>query len=507
MSDQRTGDAFTWLGNRALRFLFLKWWYVTLPVLCIGLMVLGVGIPWQVTALVLGGSLVMAWFQARSRQASYQEDLAVCGSDWSALEVKEEVQKQWTEAVWACGLVGRKSPALGVGTLSAYLKVARRGTENMDALADGDPEDYHWPEILEWSSCYLGIEARIRQAHGQTVEDWEEASTALATSFQAKEIRVFAGDPGTVRLVIVLHDPLQESRVLEAGYRFDSTTERAEIGVWEDGSSLLFRLDQNNSVVGGVPGSGKSVSLQVLGCSVARLPQIQTVGIDLKGGVEFGDWNARWAAISSDQTSAVEILEQVDEIGQARMRSLAGTGYRSMSQKGYTVDEPMILVMIDECSELWEVEGPDKEDKERAARGKRLVSKGIRLWRAAGIFYILATQKPTTDVLPSIMRDNCSQRMAHNCTTAEQAVAILGEQARSASVLPTALNASQRGYLVSAVEGADDFQKGRSFRVDPDVVSTVVRQTSHLRRPLADLRAVATASEADVSTLIDELLD
>jgi len=152
-------------------------------------------------------------------------------------------------------------------------------------------------------------------------------------------------------------------------------------------------------------------------------------------------------------------------------------------------------VIIDEAAELFIPESNDKESKAVAEELKILVSRGIRLFRSAGIVYILATQKPTTDCLPSIIRDNCGNRVAFRTTTPEQSVAILGDSVRSAPFTPQGINLTQKGYAIAGSDSGE-LVRARCFninsreeavRLSESTASFMARSTAHLTLPLSRL--------------------
>jgi hypothetical protein len=162
---------------------------------------------------------------------------------------------------------------------------------------------------------------------------------------------------------------------------------------------------------------------------------------------------------------------------------LRGYGVASMSRLGYSAEHPLYLVVIDEAAELFAPEGSSKEAKALASELVVMVSRIVRLCRATGIVVVLATQKPTSDSVPTVIRDNSPGKAAWRCTTPEQAVATLGEAARSAEFSPTDIKIGEKGVAVAA-DADGVLRRVRCFYISETTRRAVVAATRHLARPL-----------------------
>ncbi len=125
---------------------------------------------------------------------------------------------------------------------------------------------------------------------------------------------------------------------------------------------------------------------------------------------------------------------------EARYQRLLDTGRRKIEP-----GTALAVVVIDELAHY--LAWPDKKPRDAFADVLRdLVSRG----RAAGVVVIAATQKPSTDIVPSSLRDLFGYRWALRCTTPAASDTILGAGAatngHSASTIPPALRGG--GYLL-----------------------------------------------------------
>jgi S-DNA-T family DNA segregation ATPase FtsK/SpoIIIE len=285
----------------------------------------------------------------------------------------------------------------------------------------------------------------------------------------------------------VLHDPL--AAAIEPSLEMVPTAaslDAVPAGICEDGRPWMVPVDGGSMVIGGIPKGGKSVTISAILAGLAGRPDVQIVAIDMKGMIELGIWEPRCSAAAGDQEKALEILREVDRIRRDRQEFVRNSGMTSLSRIGYSRGMPYILVVIDECAELFSAESAAKEAKERAAELIATTSRIVRLGRASGVGMLVATQRPTVDSLPGVIRDNAANKIATRCTTADQAKAVLGEI--GGGVSPTQIGPGQPGVAVT--DTGAGLVRVRSAFLSEDVRREVVRRTAHLARPLADLTVV-----------------
>lgn len=488
LQQYRTARNWRW-ASLAFSLVFIRFWWISLPVLVfLQDRVLGV-------LFFLVAAAVRYYFHSLIERGKAIKQRELGGSVDADLVAR--VEGSWQEVMYRAGLTQQCSPTEGVGITKAYRDQVYKQQNSISARAYGSA-DLYFPEISNWTSTPLGPAANVRMLRGQVADSFSKSAQMLADAWSVPSVRVVQESPSEVQLTLVVTDPLNRSLEVTLDSRPAGSPEGVAVGVTESGDPLFFPLDQANSVVGGIPGSGKSVCLNALLAGITARPDVQVIGIDCKAGVEFYDWQPRLSAFAQDQESALEVLQALDELGKRRLNSLRGSGFKSQSRKGYTVGEPMIVVIIDECAELFIAEGSSKEAKARANDLQVLVSRGVRLYRAAGISYVLATQKPTTDVIPSVIRDNCRFRLAFRCTTEEQAVAIMGSEIRGSDVSPVAIpDGSQfKGYAVLG-DDAGAYTRGRGYFIEESTCQELALNTAAHRVPLDEI-AIGGPSSGDL---------
>lgn len=414
----------------------------------------------------------------------------------------EQICATWEAVMVDVGLSMRPNPTAGIGERAALAQHLYRPELAYVRAAQGD-HSMRVPQLQRVDPSSLGLDFTVSMLPGQTVASFEAVTDRLAAAWALSSVRAVQGSPGHVVLTLVLRDPLAEVPQLTAGAPLPASVKNVQLGLKESGAPLLMSLDQTSSVIGGVPGYGKSVAMNVALYGIAQVPEIQVVGIDCKAMIEFADWAPRMSAQAGDQQSALEVLTELDKLGQQRLQMLRGSGSKSLARAGYTVENPLIVVMIDECAELFIAETSAKEHREVASQLATLVSRGVRLYRAAGISYILATQRPTTDAIPSLIRDNCPSRIAFRCKTPENSVAILGAEVSSCEFPPTQIREGQRGYCV--VSDSEGWARAKTFFIDEETSAWAATQTAPLRRSLSDLMPLDPLEEELHQMMNEEL--
>ncbi len=187
----------------------------------------------------------------------------------------------------------------------------------------------------------------------------------------------------------------------------------------EDRFGNIIDLDFSNSLsphllIGGTTGSGKSEALNVLLYGLVNFysaKELRLLLVDPKGTELLGFSNAPHleGVISWDDTDALALLKMAVVEMQSRYEKLRESGTRSIAEynlKASEVDRlPWWLVVLDEYADL--TSDPSMK-KEIESELKRLAQKA----RAAGIHVIIATQKPSAEVISTNLRANLPAQLA-----------------------------------------------------------------------------------------------
>ena len=242
-------------------------------------------------------------------------------------------------------------------------------------------------------------------------------------------------------------------------------------GINDHGQHTMMSLGTGGNaslLLGGSPGSGKS-SIHFVIAAMALDPTVELFVIDLKGGVELGGWAARASVFAKDTSEAVELLARLELLMDARLARMFD---EHESKAPISPEYPLIVIACDEAAELMR-----STEKEAASNSlARLVARG----RAAGVVVILATQKPTSDTLPTAVRDLLGLRCCFRVGTSEQAQAVLGIKHDPAND-PTKIGLSQPG-VGFLIDDRGQLQRMRCWYRSPLWLRTLGTSTAAMRQ-------------------------
>ncbi len=190
----------------------------------------------------------------------------------------------------------------------------------------------------------------------------------------------------------------------------------AVLGLDGEGIPLLLRLSSPDVVhvlIGGVTGSGKTMLARTMVASLAlynHLGGVQLVLIDPKGD-GFSPFNGLphlLYPIIRDVDEAISALSRLVEEMKVRERALN-------SARGAV--EPRIAVFVDELADLM---------MEGGKRMERLLTRLLQRGRGAGIHIVACVQKPTAEVIGSLVKSNFPVRIVGSVASPEDAKVVSG---------------------------------------------------------------------------------
>lgn len=293
---------------------------------------------------------------------------------------------------------------------------------------------------LEQTFHSFGVKARVTQVHlGPAVTKYEvlpdtgvkvskivSLSDDLALALAARDIRIEAPIPG--KSAIGIEVPNQEvaivslREVLEAKEN-NKPDAKLMIGLGRDitGQAVLAELNKMpHLLVAGSTGSGKSVCINGIIVSIimrAKPHEVKMMMIDPKM-VELNVYNGiphLLAPVVTDPRKASQALKKVVSEMERRYDLFSHTGTRNIEgyndhiQKWNEENEekhpklPYIVVIVDELADLMMVASSDVEDS---------ITRLAQMARAAGIHLIIATQRPSVDVITGVIKANIPSRIA-----------------------------------------------------------------------------------------------
>jgi len=192
-----------------------------------------------------------------------------------------------------------------------------------------------------------------------------------------------------------------------------------DVGIDEFGHPIRVPMIYRNMLIGGEPGSGKSALLNAVVAHAALSLDCRLCLLDAKQ-VELGQWRrCADAFVGPDLDRALSLLLRLQIMMDRRYAYLLDCERR----KVVAVDTFLpYVVAIDEFAYFSATVGK-KQDRDKFSELLRdLVARG----RAVGIIVVAATQRPSSDIIPTSLRDQFAWRFAGRCTTNASSDIILG---------------------------------------------------------------------------------
>lgn len=306
---------------------------------------------------------------------------------------------------------------------------------------------------LERTFQSFGVKARVTQVHlGPAVTKYEvhpdvgvkvskivSLSDDLALALAAKDIRMEAPIPG--KSAIGIEVPNSEvamvslREVLEAT-QYEKPDSKLLIGLGRDitGEAVLAELNKMpHLLVAGATGSGKSVCINGIITSLlmrAKPHEVKLMMIDPKM-VELNVYNGiphLLAPVVTNPKKASQALQKVVSEMERRYELFSYTGTRNIEGynehiRRHNIEEndkqpflPFIVVIVDELADLMMVASSDVEDS---------ITRLAQMARAAGIHLIIATQRPSVDVITGVIKANIPSRIAFSVSSSTDSRTIL----------------------------------------------------------------------------------
>ena len=256
----------------------------------------------------------------------------------------------------------------------------------------------------------------LEPAAGVKVSSVVNLADDIALRLAAPGVRIEAPIPGKSAIGIeapnTKNDPVCFREVVEAG-SVRNAKEHLCIGLGKDISGDIISADlakMPHLLVAGSTGSGKSVCINTIIAGLlyrATPDEVKLILVDPKV-VELSNYNGiphLLTPVVTEPKKAASALHWAVAEMERRYKAFADSRVRDIKTYNAQAAEkmPYIVIIIDELSDLMMVAKVDVEDAIL-----RLAQKA----RAAGIHLILATQRPSVDVITGIVKANIPSRIA-----------------------------------------------------------------------------------------------
>lgn len=297
---------------------------------------------------------------------------------------------------------------------------------------------------LEQTFQSFGVKAKVSKVHvGPAVTKYEvypdtgvkvskivNLHDDLALALAAKDIRIEAPIPG--KSAVGIEVPNKEVASVSLREVLDNsqvkTGSKLSFALGRDisGESVVAELNKMpHLLVAGATGSGKSVCINGIITSIlmrAKPHEVKMMMIDPKK-VELNVYNGiphLLTPVVTDPKKASRALKKVVAEMERRydLFSDSGTrnieGYNAYIQKQNELNDeeqpflPFIVVLVDELADLMMVASSEVEDA---------ITRLAQMARAAGIHLIIATQRPSVDVITGVIKANIPSRIAFSVSS------------------------------------------------------------------------------------------
>ncbi|HEX1868023.1 TPA: DNA translocase FtsK [Streptococcus pneumoniae] len=309
-------------------------------------------------------------------------------------------------------------------------------------------------KILEATFASFGIKVTVERAEiGPSVTKYEvkpavgvrvnrisNLSDDLALALAAKDVRIEAPIPG--KSLIGIEVPNSDITTVSFRELWEQSQTKAEnfleipLGKAVNGTARAFDLSKMpHLLVAGSTGSGKSVAVNGIIAGIlmkARPDQVKFMMVDPKM-VELSVYNDiphLLIPVVTNPRKASKALQKVVDEMESRYELFAKVGVRNIAGFNAKVEEfnsqseykqiplPLIVVIVDELADLMMVASKEVEDA--------IIRLGQKA-RAAGIHMILATQRPSVDVISGLIKANVPSRVAFAVSSGTDSRTILDE--------------------------------------------------------------------------------
>jgi len=308
-----------------------------------------------------------------------------------------------------------------------------------------DKNETHNPEFLEKILMDFGVSGNIKKvSHGPvvTLNEFEPAagvkvskiinlSDDIARNTSSESARI-ATIPGSNTVGIELPNNMRENVFLSeilANTDFKKKEIKLPIALGKNisGKPIVGDLaSMPHLLIAGTTGSGKSVCINtiILSLLYRHTPdKCKFILIDPKM-LELSTYEGiphLLCPVITEAKKAASVLGWVVKEMESRYRLMTKEGVRNID--GYNTKHklpmPYIVVVVDEMSDLMLVAGKEIEN---------YIQKLSQMARAAGIHIIMATQRPSVDVITGTIKANFPTRISFQVTSKIDSRTILGEQ-------------------------------------------------------------------------------
>ena len=276
----------------------------------------------------------------------------------------------------------------------------------------------------------------LKPAEGVRVSKIANLADDIALNLAAETIRIEAPIPGKQAVGIEVPNKEKEMvslREVVESEEFENSKSKLSVALGKDVAGQIIIADiakMPHALIAGATGSGKSVCINTIITSIiykAKPSEVKLVMVDPKV-VELSVYNGiphLLIPVVTDPKKAAGALAWAVQEMDNRYNVFAQKGVRDLKGYNALIEKengqgklPQIVIIIDELADLMMVAAKEVEDSIC-----RLAQKA----RAAGMHLIIATQRPSVDVITGIIKANIPSRIAFSVSSQVDSRTILDQ--------------------------------------------------------------------------------
>lgn len=303
-----------------------------------------------------------------------------------------------------------------------------------------------------------------------SLTDWENAKERVETILGYDIVKIDFGKSSTIIKIYCcdLNKLFSKTILWNDDYLVtDDSTLLLGVSAFEQVSIHLDNLP--HSLIGGATSSGKSTLLKL--CLFQCISKGMCVYLaDFKGGLDYSSniWHEKCKIITTEN-EFLDILISVKKELKRRTEILVSNGCRDINEYNSKHTEKLnrIIVACDEVAEILDKSGikksTNKEKLETMESIEQHIMRTARIARACGIHLILATQRPSSEVISGQIKSNLGNRI---CGIADDILSKIVLDNTSAAEIPTEYKGvfiTQSGKLFKAYYFDDENRKGAYY--------------------------------------------
>ncbi|MDD3885595.1 MAG: DNA translocase FtsK [Victivallaceae bacterium] len=348
----------------------------------------------------------------------------------------------------------------------------------------------------------------ISLEEGVNVKKVEQIADNIAMALSAKTVRVLAPIPGRNVVGVEVPNTRAESVFMRAVVETDawrSGKAMIPIVLGKDVAGKPVILDLAKAphlLIAGATGSGKSVCMNTLIASLLfnfSPDELRLIMVDPKI-VEFEDYKRlphlitpvinesrkvpialRWAVTEMDKRYRILARAGVKKLAEYNARPLGGEPVIDEDGNALPDRMPILIVIIDELAELMMTD--DRKDVET------YICRIAQLGRAAGVHIVVATQRPSTQIVTGVIKANLPTRIAFR----------VGQMVDSRVILDT--NGAEKllgmGDMLYMAPGGMELERVQGALIADADIRNVVKFVSDQREQSFNSDVVADTADVD----------